>query len=339
MEHQTMTTFGAYTTPLVAHELGHQWWGDCVTYASWLDIWMSEGWASYTEQLFVERFWGVAAAHSYRSNVFNRVMGAAGGTVYVSDTTDVYRVFDSRLTYDKGAAVAHMLRYVAPSEAAFFNGLKAYQQQYAYRTATTDSFRKVMEGAYGRPLDTFFNQWIYKAGYPTYGGTWNQRGSDVYVQLVQSTSVPSSVAAFAMPLALQLKSTSGDTVVKVYCNSNKQTYHFKWDREMIDLAVDPNDDIVNGQSLISNDPMLGVSVINNGILSIFPNPASEAWRISGLIKGSMLKLIDAMGKTVWQQENALATVDINARSLPSGIYTLQVQSPDSAVASFKLEKR
>lgn len=338
MEHQTMTTFGAYTTPLVAHELGHQWWGDCVTYASWLDIWMSEGWASYTEQLFLEHFWGAAAAQAYRSNVFNRVMGAAGGTVYVSDTTDVYRIFDSRLTYDKGASVAHMLRYIAPSDATFFNGLKAYQQQYAYKTATTDSFRKVMEAAYGRPLDTFFNQWIYKAGYPNYGGTWNQRGSDVYVQLTQAGSVPSSINVFAMPLMLQLKSYTGDTLVKVYFDQSKQTYHFTWNREMYGFVVDPNDDVLNGKTAVTNDPALGVSLINSGILSIYPNPTPGGWKISGLITGSVLKLVDVTGKAVWEQDNVPHSVDINARSLPKGIYTLQVQSPDSALASFKLEK-
>ncbi len=122
MEHQTMTTLGAFTTPLIAHELGHQWWGDCVTYGSWRDIWMSEGWASYTEQLYIEHFRSVAAAQAYRTTVFNRVSGSPGGSVYVDDTTNVYRVFDSRLTYDKGAAVAHMLRYIAPGDAAFLPG-------------------------------------------------------------------------------------------------------------------------------------------------------------------------------------------------------------------------
>ena len=60
MEHQTMTTMSTNNlrTTLVAHELAHQWWGNSVTYAKWEDIWLSEGWATYSEQLFIERFLG-----------------------------------------------------------------------------------------------------------------------------------------------------------------------------------------------------------------------------------------------------------------------------------------
>ncbi len=340
MEHQTMTTLGAFTTPLIAHELGHQWWGDCVTYSSWLDIWMSEGWASYTEQLYVEHFHSAAAAQSYRTGVFNRVMTRPGGTVYVDDTTDAYRIFDSRLTYDKGAAVAHMLRYLAPSDSVFFSGLRAYQQRYAYSTATTDSFRKVMETAYARPLDTFFNQWIMGEGYPTYGGSWNQRGNDVFVQLTQSTSVPSSVAAFALPVVLQLKSPAGDTLVKVYLNSAQQTYHFTWANAMTGFSVDPQNDIVNKTSLITNDPTLAVSgPVGLTPLSISPNPAADSWQVSGLESGCRVRLTDAAGRLLWEERAAATTLSVSSRHLPAGIYTLQVRGAGKTIASYKLEHR
>lgn len=338
MEHQTMTTLGAFTTPLIAHELGHEWWGDCVTYASWQDIWMSEGWAAYSEQLYVEKFWGAAAFKNYRTAVFNRVSGGAGGSVYVDDTTNVYRIFDSRLTYDKGAAVAHMLRYIAPSDNAFFSGLRAYQQKYAYGTATTDSFRAVMEAAYGRPLDTFFNQWIYAQGYPIYSGSWNQKGSDVYIQLNQNVSFPGSLNYFVMPLVLQLKSATGDTLVKVYFDATQQLYHFTWNRTMTDFVIDPNDDVVNRTGLIINDPTLAVKSVNNGAINISPNPTTESWKVSGLVKGSHVKLVDASGRLVWQQDAAQQSLSISSRALPAGIYTLQIQTPDSAHTSYKLEK-
>jgi aminopeptidase N len=338
MEHQTMTTLGVYSTPLIAHELGHQWWGNCVTYASWLDIWMSEGWASHNEQLYVEHFWGAAAAKNYRTLVFNRVMGGAGGSVYVDDTTNVYRVFDSRLTYDKGASVAHMLRYLAPNDSVFFSGLRAYQQKYAFRTATTDSFRAVMEAAYGRRLDTFFNQWIYGQGYPIYSGSWNQKGNDVYILLTQNTSYPGSVAAFALPLVLQLKSAAGDTLVKVYFDNAQQLYHFTWGSTMTDFVIDPNNDVVNKSGIITNDPALSALSITQGRISIFPNPATESWHISGLAKGSAMRLVDAFGRLVWQNENAPQSLIIANRTLPAGVYTLQVLAPDSSYTSYKLEK-
>ncbi len=339
MEHQTMTTLGAFTTPLIAHELGHQWWGDAVTYASWLDIWLSEGFAAYTEQLYVEHFQGTAAAKSYRTTVFNRVMTKPDGSVIVSDTTDVYRIFDSRLTYDKGAAVAHMLRYIAPSDSLYFAGLRTYQQRYAYKTATTDSFKKIMETAYGRKLDTFFSQWIYGEGFPTYGGSWNQRGNDVYVQLTQSTSRPASVAAFAMPIVLQLKSAAGDTLVKVYSNSAAQAYHFKWGHTMTGVVVDPDNDVVNRSTLIDNDPGLTIVPAAKTGLIIYPNPASEGWQITRIPQGASLRLLDAAGNSVWQRDDAPAAVRLSSRQLPAGVYTLQVQGGDGLMAAYKLERR
>jgi aminopeptidase N len=339
MEHQTMTTLGGYTTPLIAHELGHQWWGDCVTYGSWRDIWMSEGFAAYCEQLYLEHFRGAAEAQAYRTGVFNRVMGKAGGAVYVDDTTNVYRIFESRLTYDKGAAVVHMLRHIAPDDATFFNALRTYQQQYAFKTATTADFQKIMEAAYGRPLDTFFNQWIYDQGFPTYTASWNQLGSDVFLKLAQTTSVPSSVAVFAMPVTLQLTSAAGDTLVKVYFDTVQQIYHFKWDRAMTNVVIDPNNDILNHVQPVIRDQTLSVRSLAADKVRVYPNPAGRSWQVTGIVPGASLQLADAMGRIVWQLDDAPAGLSIDSSSLAPGIYTLIIRQSKSQVITRMLEKR
>jgi aminopeptidase N len=341
MEHQTMTTLGVnLPAVLIAHELGHQWWGDNVTYSSWRDIWLSEGWASYCEQLFVEHFQGTAAAKTYRSTVFNRVMVQPGGSVIVDDTSDVYRIFDSRLTYDKGAAVAHMLRYIAPGDSVFFAGLKDYQQRFRYGLANTDSFRKVMEAAYGRSLDTFFSQWVYGQGYPAYSGSWNQKGSDVYIELRQTTSAPASVADFAMPVELKLNSSSGDTTIRVYLDRAQQLYHLSWAQPMSGFSIDPDDNIVNGTGSITNDPALAVSSQQAHGISIMPNPSSSgSWQLRGLRAGSTLLLYDMSGRLVWRSDNTSGDAAIDNRQLPAGIYALKVQQPGVPEAGFVLEKR
>jgi aminopeptidase N len=340
MEHQTMTTMtDALTTTLIAHELGHQWWGDCVTYASWRDIWMSEGWAAYSEQLYVEHFRSAAAAQSYRGPVFGRVMSKPGGSVYVDDTSDVYRVFDSRLTYDKGAAVAHMLRHIAPSDAAFFAGLKTYQQQYAYKTATTADFKLIMEAAYGRSLDTFFNQWVFGQGYPTYTATWNQRGADVFLNLEQSTSAPASVAAFSMPLTLQLSSAAGDTLVKVYIDKPQHLFHFKWSNPMTNVVIDPNNDIVNRANPVIHDVTLNVASQTRDNVRVFPNPAGESWQLTGIKAGATIRLLDAGGRIVWQADSPPKSLTIDSSILAPGVYTLVIRNPGSGVITRILQKR
>ena len=340
MEHQTMTTMtDALTTTLIAHELGHQWWGDCVTYASWRDIWMSEGWAAYCEQLYVEHFRSPAAARTYRGAVFGRVMSRPGGSVYVDDTNDVYRVFDSRLTYDKGAAVAHMLRYIVADDTEFFSGLKTYQQQYAYKTATTTDFKLIMEAASGRLLDTFFNQWIYGQGYPTYTATWNQLGADVFVNLGQTTSIPASVAAFSLPLTLRLTSAAGDTLVQVYCNTAEQLYKFRWTNTMTNIVVDPNDDVVNRANPSIHDVTLKAGSPAPDHVRVYPNPAGESWKLSGIKPGTTLRLADAAGKVVWQMADAPSTLSIDSSEFAAGIYTLSLSHPEAGVTTRTLQKR
>lgn len=336
MEHQTMTTLAYSQSTLIAHELGHQWWGDHVTYGTWADVWLSEGFASYCEQLFVEHFWGTAAAKSYRTGVFNKVMNSAGGTLYVDDTTQVWRVFDSRLTYAKGATVAHMLRYMAPQDSLYFKLLRTYQNQYAFGLAVTEDLHTIAEQVYGIDLDTFFNQWVYKEGYPTYGLKWYQDGNRVYLQINQATSKPSSVSAFAMPVEIQLKSANGDTVVRVYNDMATQNYSFNWDKTITGLTIDPDNHILNKNGAITNDPKLSVSAFDLDKVKIFPNPAGDTWQVSGLPSDAELELTDISGRQVWKGRSRIDTIP--AKHLSAGTYILTIQANGIKPQQLKLIK-
>src|SRR6202008_424072 len=167
MEHQTMTTLGFFDFSIVAHEMGHQWWGDNVTCRTWNDIFLNEGFATYTEQLAIEHFDPTnAAANMLQAH--NNVMSQLGGSVYNPDTTNVNRIFSSRLSYDKGCAIIHSLRFVINNDTLFFNGLKNFQAQYHHSTASIDDFKISMENFTGMNFGQFFTQWIYGEGYPTF---------------------------------------------------------------------------------------------------------------------------------------------------------------------------
>ncbi|WP_315819249.1 M1 family metallopeptidase [Paraflavitalea speifideaquila] len=111
MEHQTNSHITDRWTNLVAHELGHQWFGDKVTCASWKELWLNEGFATYTEFIYYEH---IEKAYYYTNltNIIKSVTAQPGGSVLVSDTTDYARMFGSRLTYKKGGMVVHMLRWL-----------------------------------------------------------------------------------------------------------------------------------------------------------------------------------------------------------------------------------
>jgi aminopeptidase N len=324
MEHQTMTTLGVYTTPLIAHELGHQWWGNSVTYSSWSDIWMSEGWASYCEQLYIEKYRNATQATTYRTGVFNRVMARPDGSVYVYDTTSVARTFDSRLTYDKGAAVAHMLRFVAPDDARFFQGLKNYQQQYAFKTANTEQFKTVMETAYGHDLDTFFNQWVYGEGYPTYSAKWNQAGGLIIVELTQTTSKPSSIPLFHTPIELKILAGTSDTTITIYNNQPVQYVLLNWNRVMTGLRIDPNNHILNREGTITREAYVSVSQLSAAAIKVFPNPAKDSWQVSGLSGQVQVSLYNSNGQLVWSAKHTAGELIIPAGHLPTGQYEMVI---------------
>lgn len=338
MEHQTMTTLGVVQGPLIAHELGHQWWGDHVTYASWKDIWLSEGWASYVEQLFVEHFRGAIAAKNYRTAVFNRVIASSGGSVYVDDTTNVYRIFDSRLTYDKGAAVVHMLRYIAPDDARFFDLCKTWQQQYAFKTATTADFQALAEQVYGFDLDTFFQQWVYKEGQPRFTGRWNQKGSQVYLLVNQAGSKPSSVATFSTPLDIRLGNLSGgDTTVRVYVSQASQLFTFDWTGTMSGVVTfDPDDHILNNAGAVTKDASLSVGQVLPGDIRVYPNPSRNGWQLSNLPQGSALSLHNDSGQLVWNGTAANREFFLHLPSIAAGTYYLEIAHGHNVLGTVRL---
>jgi aminopeptidase N len=325
MEHQTMTTIGVTNTELICHELGHQWFGDHVTYNNWHEVWLSEGFATYCEQLYRGHFWGPAAGLAYRTSQYNNVMNTPGGRVYIDDTTSVLTLFDSRLVYKKAAAVIHMLRFLAPSDNVFWNVLQTYQQQYAFSNASTDDLKAIAETAYGQNLDTFFNQWIYGEGYIKYDVRWAQSGTMVVVKVTQTTSKPSSVALFSTPLEIQLHAASGDTTFRVYNNQPVTYYFFDHADSVTGLTMDPNNWILDKVlTNVHDQNLLSVNDTKTQHFKAYPNPTKDDWSIEQLPANTEMALTDAAGKLLWSGNSGNGHIVVPGRQLPPGLYTLRL---------------
>lgn len=340
MEHQTMTTLGFFDGTLVAHELGHQWFGDNVTCGTWADIFVNEGFASYAEYLYLDHFEGHTRATNDMIDRQDNVKSQPGGAIFVDDTTNEGRIFDPRLSYDKGACVIHMLRFAVNDDTTFFHILQAYQAN-AYTTATINDFKNTAIGITGPTvnnmnLDTFFNQWAYGEGYPKYTITWNQIGSDVWVKLDQTTSVPSSVPLFLTPAEIKLTSPTGDTVIRIFNNQASQVYHFTWNRAMSGMAFDPQYWLLYQLNGITKDNTLDVNNARMSMVTIVPNPTADNWNINDLPADAELTLTDINGRIISRQQ-ATKNTRIQAAGLASGMYILHVAS-NAGTASYKLVK-
>ncbi|MEO6671432.1 MAG: M1 family aminopeptidase [Ferruginibacter sp.] len=258
MEHQTMTTTGGFGSTLIAHELGHQWWGDHVTCATWNHIWVNEGFASYCEYLAIEKLpalFSTTNAASYMQSIHDNVMSQLTGSVYVPDASlfDEGRIFSGRLSYNKGSAIIHNLRFEMEDDTLFFQTLKNYQQQFKDSVATAEDFRHVAETTSGKNFADFFNQWYYGEGYPTFNMVFTMQATDsIILQVSQTVSAPGITPFFKGLYEFKITSAQGDTTVKAYVTFNGQQFKFKYNKIPNGIVVDPNNWVLNQTGTIIN---------------------------------------------------------------------------------------
>ncbi|MGA2625355.1 MAG: M1 family aminopeptidase, partial [Bacteroidota bacterium] len=242
MEHQTMTSTCCFDEDILIHELSHQWFGDMITCRTWPNIWLNEGFATYCEALFAEQKYGTGTYWNFLNNDMSSARLAAG-TLYVSDSSNVGKLFDGSLVYDKGAVVLHMLRHVL-GDSVFFKAMRNYANTASlmYSTASTPDFQAVCESTSTKDLSYFFNEWVYGEKYPRYGYDWTSspspQGYTVTYGVGQTTGT-SNPAFFSMPIDLKIIGTGWDTTVTVFNDSLCQTFVFDVSHNPTLIQLDP----------------------------------------------------------------------------------------------------
>jgi aminopeptidase N len=303
MEHQTMSTMGSFGMDLIAHELAHQWFGDMVTCATWNDIWLNEGWASYCEYLHRQYVISQTSAGDWMNNTHNSARSATTGSVYVpaSGATNVNRIFSSPLTYKKGAAVLHMLRNEIGDDSLFFPAVRDYLNAKRYSVATTDEFRQILEQRTAVPLQDFFQDWVYGEGHPTYDIRWNWRDSVLWLQMSQTVTAPAITPVFRNKLPLGLISSgSGQAPSLIQVQPALGLQRVRIPRQVVNVTMDPSNAILKGtNSSISWLPSLGVGLEEGASVNFnpYPNPVNGTFQ-ADLNSPADLILTDLSGRTV-----------------------------------------
>ncbi|WP_167855176.1 M1 family metallopeptidase [Hymenobacter wooponensis] len=337
MEHQTMTTQDGFTFTLTAHELFHQWFGDNVTCGAWEDIWLNEGFASYGEYLSLGQFSTALAARQWMDQAHASVMTIPSGSVFVSDTSSVSRIFSSRLSYKKGASLVHMLRYLLNDDEKFFRALRTYQTTYAGRTARTRDLQRIFEAEAGVSLQYFFDQWFRGEGYPTFAVRWNQVGQTIYLQSTESASMPTSTPFFNTEVDLSLQFTDGTSrTVRVRQDQPVTGLALSEGRVLSNITIDPEQWILNGTGSVVQDNglVLASKKATAGVpLTVYPNPCLHQLRITDMkAPRAQAEVRDATGRVVVRQAVAGPSPVLNTQLLTPGIYHLRLTAPDGSVA-------
>ncbi len=271
MEHQTCTSLGAFGEMMICHELAHQWWGDMVTCANWANIWLNEGFARYSEALWREHTGGTAAYHSYM-NMLDRPEHWQPGSVYITNTDDVYSIFDL-LVYDKGAWTLHMLRRIVGDE-MFFNIFPAYRDAHYMGVATTADFQEVCEAVCGQDMDWFFDQWIYRSGQPIYKVAWTREklsAPDWRLNL-QIDQTQSRNNLFKMPLDVLVRFEDYDTLLTVMDSLESQDFVFEFSDKPEAVEIDPEGWVLKSVQYSMIDPDRGNLPDEFLLTTPYPNP-------------------------------------------------------------------
>jgi aminopeptidase N len=329
MEHQTMSSMGTFSEHLMSHELAHQWFGDKITCGSWSDIWLNEGFATYCTGLFYKH---VATAwwRPWREDMINTITSLPDGSVYNSDTTNVNRIFSSRLSYKKGAFLLHMLTWKL-GEADFTQAIRNYLEDInlAYKYATTPSLINHLEQVSAIDLTEFFNDWFYGEGYPSYQIVWNQNGSEVNFRVEQTQSHP-SVSFYEMPIPIYISGQGMDTTLVFEHTFSGQ--HFQANVPFIvdSIVFDPELWILSK----NNTVVVGIEeYLNESNVDVYPNPTKDIITIQAQHTIKNINVLDVLGnqlqiKEVFQDANKRL---INLSNLKNGIYIIEIEFQEGIV--------
>jgi aminopeptidase N len=240
MEHQTITGVSSYLIggkkyfeDVLVHELAHQWWGNAVGLKNWNEIWLNEGFSTYSEALYYENESGKEAL---QSTMISKMSSSFTGTL-----SDPGAFLFTNTVYNKGAWVLHMLRREV-NDSSFFKILRTYYETYKYSNASTSDFKNICEEVSGRSLDKFFDQWINGEGEIEleYSSSILKYDNQVKIEL-GIKQVQDDYEVYHFPLDVQLMYEDSTTKIFSFNISTKDTLlKIISEKDLLNIDLDPD---------------------------------------------------------------------------------------------------
>jgi len=356
MEHTTCTFFntmanwGANWNWVIAHELSHHWWGDWLTCATWADLWLNEGFATYCEALWAEEDQGQEGYRSYARRIMDIYLDyGQRHPIYDPPWEDLF----GTTTYKKGGSVLHMLRQVL-GDSVFFAGVNAYAWENADQAVITDDFQETMEEAAGEDLDWFFDEWIYGPGHPHYEIGWRVTHTDRYdveFAIAQTQNQQVHYFPFRMPLEVAIYCGAEENIFTITDSIGYQRFTLEVDAEPDSFLLDPYDKVLC--EITYHDDIDDVPYVPTGARHTDTEPAAAL-----AVDGVFTDLLNVRFSQPSAQQVSIALYDQAGRrlrvfyegrstrfyriyplaDLAAGVYFVRVRRADGSVTSAKTVK-
>jgi aminopeptidase N len=206
-----------------AHELTHQWFGDLITARNRTGTWLQESFATYYAKLFKKSLHGEDEFRWVMRGEINRALGASLQNNYPICHTKA----GSARVYQKGSSVIQMMRYVLGDD-AFKRVIKHYLETYAYGNVETNDINLAIQDVLGKPMDWFFDQWLYRGGEPHYSIEIENKPGWVYMNVEQIQQIGLTISTFKMPVNCGIYFTDGSMMEKtVWIEDSQEQISFE----------------------------------------------------------------------------------------------------------------
>jgi aminopeptidase N len=226
---------------LLAHEIAHQWFGNMVTEKSFNHLWLSEGFATYMTNVYLESKYGADSLNHRLQGERNVVAGFAQSSgMPVIDTTSDYMQLLNANSYQKGGWILHMLRRTVGDD-VFHKIIREYYRRYAGKNANSDDFITLAQELYGKPLAPMLNQWLRQPGLPVLDIKWKYNAGKKGVSLTIHQKQP---VLFSFPMQLLIKTAKGNIIHTVNISKRVSAFSLPSKQAPAALVPDPNTNLL-----------------------------------------------------------------------------------------------
>jgi aminopeptidase N len=277
---------------LLANALSHQWWGVSVSPASKDDWWLCDGFARYSEAMYVENAAGSAGLEEAVKDMSVGALAYDTVPLATIGKLDMFSPEFQSLATDKGAMILHMLRWVEGDQ-KFDQTLRNFATTYQEKSASLDDFQTVAEKSYGDKLTWFFTQWLDSTGAPEFKTKYtvyrlgNNKGFRVVGQITQDLDL------FRMPVDLKIDTDGKTENKRIEVTGTESPFTVETFGRPRRISIDPNNRVLRnspdiklraaiqrGQALVQQGDLAGALLEYNKALDANKNSSLAHYRVA-----------------------------------------------------------